>query len=177
MGLIARLRRVHVHFVLALLALALARPTATTNIIGTVLVVIGMAVRIWAAGVLEKGGDLCTRGPYSWVRHPLYLGSSIGAFGICIMANSLWGWAVILPVFAALYAAQMRYEEQRLREEFSDAHREWARSAPLIVPRLRRGAFGAWQPRRVLVNREQNHIAVTSLLVLLFYLRHLWPQV
>ncbi len=177
MGLIARLRRVHVHFALALLALALARPTATTNIIGTILVVAGMLVRIWAAGVLEKGGGLCTRGPYSWVRHPLYLGSSIGALGICIMANSLWGWAVILPVFAALYAAQMMYEEQRLRADFGEAHREWARDVPLIVPRFRRGAFGAWQPRRVLVNREQNHIVVTSLLVLLFYLRHLWPQV
>lgn len=177
MGLIGRLRRVHVHFVLALLALALARPTPTTNLLGTALVVVGMVVRIWAAGVLEKGGGLCTRGPYAWVRHPLYLGSSIGAFGICVMANSVWGWVAILPVFALLYAAQVLYEEQLLRAEFGEAHREWARRVPLIVPRFRGGAFGAWRPRQVLVNREQNHLLVTALLVLLFYLRHLWPRV
>jgi len=175
----SRLRRTHIHFLLAVAALALAHPRPATNIIGTALCVIGIAIRIWAAGVLEKGSGLCTDGPYRWVRHPLYLGSSLVALGLCVMTNSLWGWAVILPVFAVLYWAQARYEEQRLRDEFGEAHAHYARTVPMIVPAPPRvaGSGRAWEFARVVRNREHYHVLVTCLLVALFYLRHLLPQV
>ncbi|MGD0110265.1 MAG: isoprenylcysteine carboxylmethyltransferase family protein [Armatimonadota bacterium] len=174
-----RLRRTHIHFLLALAALVLAHPRPVTNIIGTVLCVVGIAVRVWAAGVLEKGGGLCTDGPYRWVRHPLYFGSSMVALGLCVMANSLWGWAVILPAFAALYWAQAVYEEGRLRDEFGEDHERYARSVPMIVPAPPRvvGSGRAWQLARVVKNREHFHVLVTCLLVVLFYLRHLLPRV
>ena len=37
----------------------------------------GEALRIWAAGHLEKGREVTASGPYRWTRHPLYLGSTI----------------------------------------------------------------------------------------------------
>lgn len=174
-----RFRRTHVHFLLALLALVLARPTLATNLIGTGFVAAGLAVRVWAAGVLEKGGGLCTDGPYRWARHPLYLGSFIAALGLCVITNSLWGWLAVLPAFVVLYWAQVMLEERRLREEFGESHLEYARAVPMILPAPPRVGGGGrrWQLDRALANREHYHLAVTCALVALFYLRHLFPRV
>jgi protein-S-isoprenylcysteine O-methyltransferase Ste14 len=173
------LRRTHVHFLLALAALALAHPRPITNTIGAALCVTGIIVRLWAAGVLEKGGGLCMDGPYRWVRHPLYLGSSVVALGLCVMTNSVWGWAVILPIFAVLYWAQATHEERRLRDEFGEAYLRYTHVAPMIVPAPPRVASSgrAWQLARVVKNREHYHVMVTCSLVALFYLRHLLPWV
>ena len=43
---------------------------------------VGEALRIWAAGHLEKGREVTASGPYRLTRHPLYLGSSIIASGV-----------------------------------------------------------------------------------------------
>ena len=174
-----RLRRTHVHFALALVALVLAHPTPMTNALGAVLVALGLVVRVWAAGVLEKGSGLCIDGPYRWVRHPLYLGSFVAAVGLCVMANSVWGWLIILPVFIILYWGQMMHEERRLAREFGGLHAEYARTVPMILPMLPRTAGGGrgWRFGRMLVNRELHHVAVTCSLAALFYFRDLLPRV
>lgn len=173
MTILGGLRRIHVHLLLAVLALLLARPRLATNMLGTLLVVAGLLVRVWAAGVLEKGGDLCTDGPYRHVRHPLYLASFIAALGFCVMMDVVWAWLVVLPIFVAIYAAQAILEERRLRAEFGEAHAEYARRVPMILPRLRAdgGQGRRWQLHRVRVNREHYHLLVTSLLVAAFYVK------
>jgi protein-S-isoprenylcysteine O-methyltransferase Ste14 len=40
-----------------------------------VIVVLGLAVRLWASGFIVKNKELATNGPYALVRHPLYVGS------------------------------------------------------------------------------------------------------
>jgi len=169
-----RVKRTHAHFLLAALALLVARPGLVNNIIGTGLVVVGLVVRMWAAGVLQKGGGLCTVGPYRFVRHPLYLGSFIAAIGFAVMMHRALGWALILPLFILLYAAQMRLEEARLREELGEAYDEYARRVPMVVPRPTAGSprAPAWQLRRALLNREHYHALMTCALVGLFHLRY-----
>jgi len=171
------LRRIHVHLLLALLALLLARPSQRANVAGTMLVALGLALRIWAAGVLEKGGELCTDGPYRCVRHPLYLGSLIAAVGFSVMVNVLWASLLFLVIFIIVYAAQALAEEQHLRVRFGHMHLDYARRVPMMIPRLPtpRLQGRTWQLRRVLVNREHYHLLVTCLLVLLFYARPYWP--
>jgi protein-S-isoprenylcysteine O-methyltransferase Ste14 len=168
------LRRIHGHLVLALLGLVLARPGLVTNLAGSGLVAVGLALRLWAAGVLEKGGGLCTDGPYQYIRHPLYVGSFLAAVGFCVMMNVVWGWALVLPLFVALYAAQMSLEERHLRAEYEDRHAAYAARVPMLVPRLakeRSGNGRAWRVAQVLVNREQYHVLVTLVLVGLFYVK------
>ena len=179
MKLIGGLRRIHIHVLLAAVGLVLARPTLAGNLAGTLLVLVGSGIRLWAAGALEKGGGLCTDGPYRWVRHPLYLGSFVAAFGFCVMMDVIWGWVIVLPLFVALYVAQVMLEERRLRQEFGEAHADYSRRVPLMLPRPpRAGPPGrAWQLARVLVNREHYHVALTCVLVVMFYLRHWWPAV
>lgn len=171
MNPLARLRRIHAHLVLALLALA--RPALTTNLAGTGLAALGLMLRLWAAGVLEKGGSLCTDGPYRWVRHPLYLGSFLAALGFCVMVRTLWGWLLLLPLFLAVYGAQVASEERHLRAEYRAAHAAWARQVPMLVPRWPRlpPQGRRWRLRQALANREHYHALVTSALVCAFYLK------
>ena len=169
-----RLRRIHGHVLLALLGLVLAQATLATNLVGSLLVAAGLALRVWAAGSLEKGGPLCTDGPYRHVRHPLYLGSLLAAMGFCVMMNVVWGWVVVLPLFLVLYAGQVVVEEQVLRREYGAAHSDYARRVPLLVPRLGPAPLGdarPWTWERVSVNREQYHVVITLLLLAGFYVR------
>jgi len=177
--LIGGLRRTHLHFLLAGAALVVARPAVPGSLVGAGLVVVGLALRLWAAGVLEKGGRLCTDGPYRFVRHPLYLGSLLAALGFCTMTNSAWGWLLILPGFVALYLAQISLEEQRLRQQFGESYFEYARQVPMLLPGLRaRSRDGRrWLLRQALLNREHYHAVMTCTLVALFFLRPYWPRV
>lgn len=177
MSRLSALRR-NAHFPLAVVALALAHPSPPTNLAGSLLVLAGIAVRVWAAGLLEKGGELCTDGPYRCVRHPLYLGSLLGAIGLCVMMNDKWGWLVVLPLFLVIYTAQVIAEERALRASYGGEHARWAGQVPMLVPRLwRRGASRGrrWSWARLLANRELYHVLVTVALVVMFWLRPQWP--
>ena len=93
-------RRVALGFLAAAAALLFAHPTLFTWRIGFVVAVCGEAIRIWAAGHLEKGSEITRSGPYRWTRHPLYLGSSIVAVGVVIAARN-----VVVAALIAIYMA------------------------------------------------------------------------
>ena len=174
MKLAGKLRRIHGHLVLALLGLWLAQPNLSMNLLGTAVVLVGMALRVWAAGYLEKGGELCTDGPYRYVRHPLYLGSLLAALGFAVMINAVWGWAAVLPLFLALYGIQVLSEERHLAAKYGATHADFAASVPVLLPRFGRPGEGKGRPWRLsqaLANREQYHVVVTLLLAALFFFK------
>ena len=148
-------RRVTLGFVTALVALMLARPTWLTWSVGLVVSAAGEAMRIWAAGHLEKGREVTRSGPYRWTRHPLYFGSAIIAVGVVIAARS-----VLVAILGAAYIGvtipmAIRSEEAFLHRTFGNTYDLYRRAeAP---PMLRR--FSLAQARR---NREQR--AVTGLI-------------
>jgi protein-S-isoprenylcysteine O-methyltransferase Ste14 len=147
-------RRVTLGFVAAAAALALANPTWTTWRLGLLVALAGEAIRIWAAGHLEKSREVTRSGPYRWTRHPLYAGSAVMAIGIVIAANS-----VVVALVAALYIGvtipmASRAEEAFLRRTFGDAYDRYRRSQSEPVTRR----FSFERARR---NREYR--AVTGL--------------
>jgi protein-S-isoprenylcysteine O-methyltransferase Ste14 len=162
---------------LAVLGLALARPSLAMSVVGTGLVALGLVVRVWASGFLDKGGPLCMDGPYRYVRHPLYLGSLIGALGFCAMMNVVWGWAVVLPLFLVLYGYQVAAEERWLRQAYGEAHAQYASRVPLLTPAPGRRAAGggrSWEMSRVLLNREHYHVLISLALAGLFFVKLYW---
>jgi hypothetical protein len=82
----------------------------------------GEAVRIWAAGHLEKSREVTQSGPYRWTRHPLYAGSTIVALGIVIASRSASVGALAVLYMAATLTAAIRTEEAFLRNAFGDAY-------------------------------------------------------
>src|SRR6476620_11071296 len=85
---IARLR-VPLGFVSGIVAVSLSHPTWNSLASGTTIAVIGEAIRVWAAGHLEKGREVTASGPYALTRHPLYLGSCIMGAGFAVASHSV----------------------------------------------------------------------------------------
>ena len=149
-------RRVTLGFVTTVAALVLARPTWTTWRAGLLVALVGEAIRVWAAGHLEKGREVTTSGPYRWTAHPLYVGSSVLALGVVIAARN-----VPLAVLAAIYmgstiTAAIQTEEAFLRRTFGDAYDRYRQSGG--EPTARRFSLD-----RALRNREYR--AVVGLVV------------
>jgi protein-S-isoprenylcysteine O-methyltransferase Ste14 len=134
---IARRIRVPLGFVFAILYLWLAKPTAGSMLIGTTLIIPGLAIRALASGHLQKNERLATGGPYAYTRNPLYLGSLILAIGFALAARSWWIGGGIVLLFFVIYLPVIRSEETFLRERFPEFD-EYAREVPSLFPRLTR---------------------------------------
>ena len=120
--------RVPLGWVAGLAALVLARPTWNSWYAGLAVAIVGEAIRVWAAGHLEKSREVTTSGPYRWTRHPLYVGSSILALGVVIAAQSYWLAAIAAVYLAVTLTAAIRREEAFLRQTFGDAYDRYARA-------------------------------------------------
>jgi protein-S-isoprenylcysteine O-methyltransferase Ste14 len=104
---------------------------------GIVLVVLGQAIRVWAAGHLYKNERVVTSGPYAYVKNPLYLGTFFIMVGFCAMASNVVLLGVGLVVFVVYYAPfKQRRESDRLRERFGEAWDRYDRAVPGYLPRL-----------------------------------------
>ena len=145
-------RRVALGFLSAIAVLVLARPTPLTWRVGLVIAAAGEAVRIWAAGHLEKGSEITRSGPYRRSRHPLYVGSSIIAAGIVIASRSVPVAIVAAFYMGATITAAIRTEETFLTERFGDGYDRYRESRAEPMPRR----FSA---RRAMRNREYRAVA------------------
>ena len=149
--LLARLR-VPLGFVFGALVWWLAEPTSASLTRGAAFVLVGEALRIWAAGHLEKSKEVTRSGPYAYMRHPLYLGSALIGVGIAVAGGSRTASLLIALYIGTTLPAAVLSEERHLREKFGgeyDAyvHREAA-------PPERRFSFA-----RARQNREHHTIA------------------
>jgi protein-S-isoprenylcysteine O-methyltransferase Ste14 len=146
--------RVTLGFVVAALVIVFAAPTWTTWRIGLVVAIVGEAIRVWAAGHLEKSREVTRSGPYRWTRHPLYLGSSVIALGVIVAAHSVVVAVAGVVYMATTIGAAIRTEEAFLKQQFGDTYERYQRSA--AEPMVRQ--FSLARARR---NRE--HRAVVGL--------------
>jgi protein-S-isoprenylcysteine O-methyltransferase Ste14 len=86
-------------------------------------------------GVLPEARGLVTRGPYRWVRHPVYLGEIGACAGLAIASPTLAN-ATLLGVFGMAQAVRMRFEEQALARAFPE-YAEYAARTSALVPGVR----------------------------------------
>jgi protein-S-isoprenylcysteine O-methyltransferase Ste14 len=139
--------RVPLGFVAGAAAWWLAHPSWRSIAIGLPVAIVGEAIRVWAAGHLEKGREVTRSGPYRLAGHPLYFGSMLMGIGLAIGAASILVAALVIGYLVVMLSAAMVTEERDLREQFGadyDTYRA-GRSEPVA----RRFSFA-----RVRQNRE-----------------------
>src|SRR5687767_5506653 len=78
---------------------------------------------------------LVTRGPYRWVRHPLYTFGSSLFISLGMMADNWFIAALGILAFIAM-AIRTPKEEANLIEKFGDEYREYMRQTGRFFPRL-----------------------------------------
>jgi protein-S-isoprenylcysteine O-methyltransferase Ste14 len=147
---VARLR-VTIGFIAGVFVLWLAHPTARSLAIGAVVAAIGEAVRVWAAGHLEKGREVTRSGPYAFTRHPLYLGSSLIGIGLAIASASLIVALLVLTYLGITLTAAIRTEEAHLTDKFGGAYPAYREGRGLVEQR-------GFSVARAMRNREYRAI-------------------
>jgi len=131
------------------------KPTDAWAMVSLVLIVIGLLIRAWAAGMLRKQKELATAGPYAWVRHPLYFGSFLMMIGFgMIIHDPLTLWVIAGPL-VWLYWQTIRSEERRVAKYFAADWAVYSAKVPRFIPyRLVRPTLGDWSLAQWLHNEE-----------------------
>ena len=148
---VARMR-VPLGFACAGAVLWLARPTPQSLAAGGGIALLGEAVRIWAAGHLEKGQEVTQSGPYRITRHPLYAGSAIIACGAAVATAHAGAMALIGAYMTATIVAAIRHEESGMRAAFGDQYDAYAQSRAQPVER-------PFSLARAIKNKEHKAVA------------------
>jgi protein-S-isoprenylcysteine O-methyltransferase Ste14 len=139
-------------FALAALVMWLAAPTWTSWTVGAAISLVGEALRVWAAGHLEKSREVTRSGPYRLLRHPLYAGSALIGIGLAVAARHITAALAIGLYLGLTLNAARRSEEAHLREKFGDAYDAYAQGR--AAPMSRRFSLA-----RALANREHHAVA------------------
>jgi protein-S-isoprenylcysteine O-methyltransferase Ste14 len=143
------------------------------SVAGTLLVVCGLALRSWAAGILRKNAELTTAGPYAVIRNPLYAGSFLMVFGFCALVAGPITFVVILVPLVVIYSVKVRQEERLLATRFADQWPAYAAATPRFVPRPRRvDVSSAWSVSQWLKHREYQAVLASLLALVLIQFWH-----
>jgi hypothetical protein len=119
-------RRVPLGFLAGAGVLALARPTPASLLAGAAVACAGEGLRVWAAGHLEKGREVTSSGPYRFVRHPLYAGSSVMGLGVAVAARSVPAVLLVAAYLAVTLGVAIAREEAQLRRRFGGQYDAYA---------------------------------------------------
>ena len=172
---VARRIRVPLGFIFAIVYVWLARPTRTSLIVGTLVLIPGLLLRGLASGHVQKDKQLTTSGPYAYTRNPLYLGSLMLAAGFAVMARSWWIVAIMLTMFAVIYIPVIAGEERYLRQTFPE-YDDYARHVPRMWPRL--SPYGsqesAYSSARYLKHREYEAIMGCAVVLAVLVVKLVW---
>lgn len=173
--------RVPLGLALSLAYLVVARPTPELLLVGGGVALVGVLLRGWAAGCLEKGSTLATSGPYAFTRNPLYLGSALIGSGFAVAGRSVAMGAAFIALLVLVYGPVIRREERFLSQKFGAAYANYAAQVPLLLPHLRApiSSVKCFRWQRYRKNREYEAAlgwaAGAGLLALKVALLSAWP--
>ncbi len=107
------------------------------------LCVAGLAFALWArltlgrnwSGVvaLKEGHNLVERGPYRFVRHPIYTGMLIMFFATALVQSHVAGFVGVLLMFASFWIKLDR-EERLMLQQFPERYAAYQQRVKRIIP-------------------------------------------
>ncbi len=109
--------------------------------------VVGMIIRFIVIGFVPKATSgrntteqvaetVNTKGIYSLVRHPLYLGNYFMWLGIFVYVGNVWFIVVSSLLYWVYYERIMFAEEFFMRGKFGEQYTNWAAKVPAFWPKL-----------------------------------------
>jgi protein-S-isoprenylcysteine O-methyltransferase Ste14 len=114
-------------------------------VVAIILSYLGLAVAIWARACLgrnwsaipelKEGHELVTRGPYAFVRHPIYTGLLLMFAAIAVLWATPGGFFLLLVVVVGVHLKLTR-EETLLASEFPDEWPHYRATTKRVLPLL-----------------------------------------
>jgi protein-S-isoprenylcysteine O-methyltransferase len=117
-------------------------PPLALNWIAAILVVLGILFAIWArinlgrnwssTPSIKENHKLVTSGPYRFVRHPIYTGILLAAFGTALTGTS---FGIILFLIALIiFSLRIPKEEKIMLELFPNEYPSYQRRTKRLIP-------------------------------------------
>ncbi len=125
------------------LGIRLLPQTTGVGIAGDVVCAVGVAFAIWARTILgnnwsgavtiKKDHDIIMRGPYRFVRHPIYTGYLTATLGSAIAVGEVRGAIALLMIFTGILR-KLGIEEKLLSSHFPDTYPAYRRRTKKLIP-------------------------------------------
>jgi len=119
-------------------ALPAADPGVARSLAASLLLVAGTAWSVWALrslgrslAILAQARAVVERGPYRWIRHPLYLGEVVSCLGLALNCRTAAA-AVLWLALCAMQVYRATREEQVLSRSLPDYPAYRARTSALL---------------------------------------------
>lgn len=88
----------------------------------------------------QVADELNTKGMYSMMRNPLYLGNFFMWFAVVLFVDVHWFSLLYVMCFWMYYERIIFAEENFLRQKYGAPYLEWTQRTPIFLPKL-----GAWE--------------------------------
>ncbi|MEN6371554.1 MAG: isoprenylcysteine carboxylmethyltransferase family protein [Armatimonadota bacterium] len=125
--------------------LLLTKPTLTggndridevVDLLGLGIAVMGLVIRVvsrdWKSSHIENG--LVTTGPYSIVRHPMYVASYLVGLGLLIIIGNLVLTLVFTVFYILVHVKIGRREERFLSQKWPEDYKSYKAKVPAVIP-------------------------------------------
>lgn len=139
------------------------KPSKVLLIAGLPLVILGIAIRLWASGHIKKDKTLATDGPYAYVRHPLYVGNITLGAGFSIASGLWWAFPLLIIILLLFYPPAIKREDNKLHKLFNKDWEEWSKNTRALIPNFNSGgnlSLGQWSFRQSLMQNGEPIIAL-----------------
>lgn len=122
----------------------IARSSAE-QIAGAAMTAAGVLFAIWArlsigrnwSGVVtvKEEHELIQRGPYAWVRHPIYTGMIVAMIGTALVIDR-WASVLAVVILTVSFIFKSRVEEQFMRRTFGEQYDAYCDHTGAFLPHL-----------------------------------------
>ncbi|HEX5306181.1 MAG TPA: isoprenylcysteine carboxylmethyltransferase family protein [Dyella sp.] len=126
-----------------LLRARFAPPQLWLPLLGVLLLWAGVAFAIWARATLgrnwsavvqvKRDHELVERGPYRWVRHPIYTGLLMAFLGTALALGE-WRGLLGTAIVGVSFWFKLKLEERWMREQFGVRYDDYMRRVKALVP-------------------------------------------
>lgn len=145
--------RILAGYIYAILFIILSCPRFSSLPFAIFLIAGGLLLRTWAAGTLVKGGELITAGPYSLIRHPLYIGSFFIGLGGSLLGGILW-LLLFTTGFPLFYTPKILTEENHLRRRYGEKYETYRKKVHAFFPKTLSIEKDSFSWKKFFRNRE-----------------------
>jgi protein-S-isoprenylcysteine O-methyltransferase Ste14 len=98
----------------------------------------GTILQLWCFGSIKTRKVLAVRGPYLFVRNPMYLARFLVLFGALLFPGNLWLAGGFVPIYYLYMVNRVRREEGRLRKTFGSDYESYCEEVRPFLPTLKR---------------------------------------